>query len=123
VTPHYRATADIDLPGGVIPAGAVVMIGLGTAGRDPLVHGPTAARFDPTRVPATGNAALGHAAFGHGVHYCLGHHLARIEARAALTALRARAPLARLATDPDELERGDKVVTNTFAAVDVLLEP
>ncbi|ONI86844.1 hypothetical protein ALI22I_23555 [Saccharothrix sp. ALI-22-I] len=123
VTPHYRATADIDLPGGVIPADSVVMIGLGTAGRDPLVHGPTADRFDPTRAPATGNAALGHATFGHGVHYCLGHHLARIEARAALTALRERAPSARLAVDPAELDRGDKVVTSTFAAVNVLLEP
>ena len=123
VTPHYRATAEIDLPGGVIPEGAVVMIGLGTAGRDPLVHGPTADRFDPTRVQVGGNAALGHAAFGHGVHYCLGHHLARIEARAALTALRERAPRARLAAQVAELERGDKVVTNTFAAVGVVLEP
>ncbi|MEU4745658.1 cytochrome P450 [Actinosynnema sp. NPDC023658] len=123
VTPHYRATVDVELPGGVIPEGSVIMIGLGTAGRDPLVHGPTADRFDPTRVPATGNAALGHAAFGHGVHYCLGHHLARIEARAALTALRARAPRARLAVDPTELVRGDKVVPNTFASVGLLLEP
>ncbi|MEU4443850.1 cytochrome P450 [Actinosynnema sp. NPDC050801] len=123
VTPHYRVTADIALPGGVLPEGSVVMIGLGTAGRDPLVHGPTADRFDPTRVPVAGNAALGHAAFGHGVHYCLGNHLARIEAQVALTALRARAPRARLAVDPSELERGDKVVPNTFAAAGVLLEP
>ncbi|NUT46217.1 MAG: cytochrome P450, partial [Saccharothrix sp.] len=74
-------------------------------------------------VPTGGNAALGHAAFGHGVHYCLGHHLARIEARAALTALRDRAPRARLRVDASELVRGDKVVPNSFAAVDVLLEP
>jgi cytochrome P450 len=122
VTPHYRATVDVDLPGGVIPEGSVVMIGLGTAGRDPLVHGPTADRFDPTRVPATGNATLGHAAFGYGVHFCVGHYLARIETRAALLALRERAPRARLSVDPAELERGDKVVPNTFAAVHVALD-
>ncbi|MFD1147594.1 cytochrome P450 family protein [Saccharothrix hoggarensis] len=124
VTPHYRAVADIDLPGGgAIPEGAVVMISLGTAGRDQEVHGPTADWFDPTRAPASGNAALGHATFGHGVHYCLGHHLARIEARAALMALRERYPNARLAVDPADLERGDKVVTNTFATVPARLEP
>ncbi|WP_367128354.1 cytochrome P450 [Saccharothrix sp. HUAS TT1] len=123
VTPHYRAVEEVELPGGVIPAGALVMIGLGTAGRDPLVHGPTADRFDPARVSSVGNAALGHATFGHGVHYCLGHHLARIEARAALTALRDRAPHARLAVDAEELERGDKVVPNTFAAVHAVLTP
>ncbi|QQQ79717.1 cytochrome P450 [Saccharothrix sp. 6-C] len=123
VTPHYRAKTDVELPGGVIPEGSVVMIGLGTAGRDPLVHGPTADRFDPTRRQVGGNAALGHAAFGHGVHYCLGHMLARIEARAALMALRTRAPGARLLVDPSELERGDKVVPNTFASVPALLEP
>ena len=123
VTPHYRAKVDIELPGGLIPAGSVVMIGLGTAGRDRSVHGPTADRFDPGRVRVGGNAALGYAAFGHGVHYCLGHHLARIEARAALMALRERAPGARLAVEASGLVRGDKVVTNTFAAVDVVLEP
>ncbi|GAA1284630.1 cytochrome P450 [Saccharothrix xinjiangensis] len=123
VTPHYRVAADIDLPGAVLPEGAIIMIGLGTAGRDPGVHGPTAARFDPHRVATGGNAALGHAAFGHGLHYCLGHHLARIEARAALTALRERFPNARLAGDAAEFTRDDKVVPNTFSSVPVILEP
>jgi cytochrome P450 len=123
VTPHYRVVTDIDLPGAVLPEGALIMVGLGTAGRDRTVHGPTAGRFDPTRGAASGNAALGHAAFGHGIHYCLGHHLARIEARAALTALRERFPAARLARDPAELARDDKVVPNLFSSVPVILEP
>ncbi|MGM1061676.1 cytochrome P450 family protein [Saccharothrix sp. Mg75] len=123
VTPHYLVTADVELPGGVLPEGALVMIGLGTAGRDPSVHGPTAGRFDPTRRPTTGNAALGHASFGHGVHYCLGNHLARIEARAALTALRTRYPEVRLTADAGGLERDDKVVPNTFSSLPVRLEP
>ncbi|NUT46813.1 MAG: cytochrome P450, partial [Saccharothrix sp.] len=55
VTPHYRAKTDVEVPGGVIPEGSLVMIGLGTAGRDPSVHGPTADRFDPRRVPTGGN--------------------------------------------------------------------
>ncbi|MDU0292766.1 cytochrome P450 [Saccharothrix longispora] len=123
VTPHYRVTADVEVPGGVLPEGALVMINLGTAGRDPLTHGPTATRFDPTRVPVTGNAALGHASFGHGIHYCLGHHLARIEVRAAITALRARHPDLSLTADAAELVRDDKVVPNTFASIPVRLEP
>ncbi|MFC6089835.1 cytochrome P450 [Saccharothrix lopnurensis] len=123
VTPHYRVVTDIDLPGTVLPEGALIMVGLGTAGRDPGVHGPTASRFDPHRAATSGNAALGHATFGHGIHYCLGHHLARIEARAALTALRERFPNARLAGDAAEFARDDKVVPNTFSSVPVTLEP
>ena len=50
--------------------------------------------FDPDR------KALRHLSFGHGVHYCLGAPLARLEAAAALTAVTARFPQARLDSEP-----------------------
>jgi cytochrome P450 len=40
-------------------------------------------------------------AFGHGPHFCLGAPLARLEAAAALTAVTARFPDARLAGEPE----------------------
>jgi cytochrome P450 len=42
-------------------------------------------------------------AFGHGIHYCLGHALARLEAKLALGALLARRP--RLALDAEDRPR------------------
>jgi cytochrome P450 PksS len=44
-----------------------------------------------------------HIAFGTGIHFCLGHQLARIEARCALKALFTRWPKLRLAVDPSEI--------------------
>jgi cytochrome P450 PksS len=44
-----------------------------------------------------------HIAFGTGIHFCLGHQLARIEARCALKALFTRWPKLRLAVDPAEI--------------------
>ena len=41
-----------------------------------------------------------HLSFGTGIHFCLGHQLARIEASCALQALFARWPKLRLAIDP-----------------------
>jgi cytochrome P450 len=44
-----------------------------------------------------------HLSFGTGIHFCLGHQLARIEASSALHALFARWPALRLAVAPDEI--------------------
>jgi cytochrome P450 len=50
------------------------------------------------------NANTMHFAFGHGMHRCVGAELARMELRAALTALARRFPDLALATDdPGEL--------------------
>jgi cytochrome P450 PksS len=44
-----------------------------------------------------------HIAFGTGIHFCLGHQLARIEGKQALRALFDRWPNLKLAIDPSEV--------------------
>ncbi len=83
------ATADVVLGGAPIAGGELVRISLAAANRDPAVFGDPDA-FDPGR-PRRGNLA-----FAQGPHVCVGIHLARLEARAALAALLARLPALRL---------------------------
>ncbi len=71
-----------------MPAGAVVLIVLGDAGRDPARF-TAPGRFDIRR---TGTGDRGHLAFGHGVHYCLGAPLARLEGRIVFRTLLSRCP-------------------------------
>ncbi|MFI1585406.1 cytochrome P450 [Embleya sp. NPDC020630] len=93
--PMRYAIEDIDLGEGVtIPRGDPIIIGFAAAGRDPAVHPNAPDTFDPTR------ADKSHLAFGHGPHYCLGAHLARLEAEVALTTLFDRLPHLAL-TRPD----------------------
>ncbi|MDI3402973.1 cytochrome P450 family protein [Streptomyces cavernicola] len=78
-----------------IPAGAVVLVALADADRDP-------ARFtEPDRFTIRRDAR-GHIAFGHGLHYCLGAPLARLEGRIAVRTLLERCP--GLALDADEAQ-------------------
>lgn len=70
-----RATRDTQIADTPIPEGAILMLRYGAANRDPKVF-PDPDRFDPERP----NAAR-HLGFGHGIHYCLGHLLARAEIR------------------------------------------
>jgi cytochrome P450 PksS len=44
-----------------------------------------------------------HLSFGTGIHFCLGHQLARIEGMCALEALFTRWPNLRLAVDPSQI--------------------
>jgi cytochrome P450 PksS len=44
-----------------------------------------------------------HLAFGTGIHFCLGHQLARIEAICALQALFTRWPELKLAVEPSQI--------------------
>jgi cytochrome P450 len=75
-----RATAEADVYGTVIPAGAVVIPWLTAANRDERVF-VQPNRFDIHRLPNP------HLTFGHGIHFCLGAPLARLEAQLALRAL------------------------------------
>ncbi|MDW3215252.1 MAG: cytochrome P450 [Ilumatobacteraceae bacterium] len=75
------AIEDIDIAGTTIPAGDIVIPSQGAANRDPQ-------RFpDPHRFDITRTNAADHIAFGAGIHFCLGSHLARLEAIEALRAL------------------------------------
>jgi len=83
-------TAEVELGGEKIPAGARVMLMIGAANRDPE-RWPEPDRFD------VGRDTTGHLGFGFGIHYCLGSHLARLESRVALEAIVTRLANLRLA--------------------------
>jgi cytochrome P450 len=86
------ATADVRLAGATIRRGDLVSVSLAGASRDPA-HFPDPDRFDVRRGNARQNLA-----FAHGPHFCLGAHLARAEAQAAVAALLRLLP--GLALDP-----------------------
>lgn len=88
---------DTEFGGKVLPRDAMVWAMLAAAHRDPDVF-PDPDRFDITREGAP------HFAFGGGIHYCLGAHLARMEAQVAIGSLVARTD--DLALERDELEWG-----------------
>ncbi|MGI5149975.1 cytochrome P450 family protein [Plantactinospora sp. CA-294935] len=116
--PLRFAVEDIDVGDGVtLRAGEAILACYGAAGRDPLVHGGDADRFDVTR------AAKEHLAFGHGVHHCLGAPLARLEAAIALPALFARFPDLTLAAEPGELLPLESFVSNGYRTLPVRLAP
>jgi cytochrome P450 len=91
------ATRDTTLGGVDIAAGDFVVVSLAGANRDPDVF-PDPDRFDVRREEA--RLQVG---FAHGPHVCPGMHLARLETRAAITALLAAHPDVRL--DPDRPAR------------------
>lgn len=71
---------DVEFRGKTIPRNAMVMAMLASANRDPAVFADPD-RFDIRRTPND------HLAFGGGPHFCLGAHLARLEAQAAIGGL------------------------------------
>jgi cytochrome P450 len=75
------ATADVELAGARIRAGALVTVSIAGANRDPEVFA------DPDRFDVARENARAHLAFAHGPHVCLGMHLARLEAHTAVGAV------------------------------------
>jgi cytochrome P450 len=78
------ATEDIPLHGGVLPAGARVVLLIGSACRDPRAYD------DPDRYDLDRTQDTQLASFGVGRHFCLGASLARLETRVTLEELVAR---------------------------------
>ena len=90
----YRtALTDYEVASATIPAGARVLLLFGAANRDPR-HYPDPDVFAVDRNPTD------HLAFGSGIHFCLGAHLARLEAAAVLRELVARVRAIELAGEP-----------------------
>jgi cytochrome P450 len=79
-------TRDVTIHDVTIPAGAKVMMLYGSANRDEREFGPDADRLDLTR------EIKRHLAFSSGAHFCVGTHLARLQARVAFEELLARQP-------------------------------
>jgi cytochrome P450 len=88
---------DIELGGVKLRKGEKVMVMLAAANMDPLANSHPE-RLDLQRKPNR------HIAFGTGIHFCLGHQLARIEGRCALKSLLRRWPDLTLAVDESEIK-------------------
>ena len=93
--PRY-VRKDIELDGVRVRKGDRIMAMLAAANMDPAAN-PHPERLDLQRKPNR------HIAFGTGIHFCLGHQLARIEGRCALKSLFRRWPELALAVDPSDI--------------------
>jgi cytochrome P450 PksS len=93
--PRY-VRKDVDLGGVIVRKGERIMPMLAAANMDPAANSHPE-RLDLDRKPNR------HIAFGTGIHFCLGHQLARIEASCALKALFKRWPKLTLAIPEQEI--------------------
>ena len=86
--PHVAryVTRDVEIHGQTVPQGAVMMMLIGAANRDPRQFPPDGEVFDINREQRA------HLGFSVGAHYCLGSSLARLEGRIALEEILKRFP-------------------------------
>jgi cytochrome P450 PksS len=87
---------DIELGGVSLKKGDRIMAMLAAANMDPEAN-QHPEKLDLARRPNR------HMSFGTGIHFCLGHQLARMEGKCALEALFKRWPKLRLAVSPDAI--------------------
>jgi cytochrome P450 len=88
---------DTELGGVPLKKGEKIMPMLAAANLDPQANG-NPEKLDLERKPNR------HIAFGTGIHFCLGHQLARIEGASALKALFRRWPKLELAVDESQIK-------------------
>ncbi|MFF8787350.1 cytochrome P450 [Streptomyces sp. NPDC015125] len=98
------AREDLELDGHHIAAGTTVLASLASGNRD-------ASQFtgDPDQLDVH-RPYSPHLAFGHGVHQCIGQQLARVEMKAALSALLDRFPSLRLAVPAEQVPMRDDML-------------
>src|SRR5262245_46909359 len=87
---------DVEIEGVRLKKGDRVMVMVAAANMDPQAH-EHPERLDLERKPNR------HISFGTGIHFCLGHQLARIEGICALRALFTRWPKLTLAVEPSQI--------------------
>ncbi|WTW93908.1 cytochrome P450 [Streptomycetaceae bacterium NBC_01309] len=93
---HFRVTTrDAELGGVHLPEGSRLMLLWGAANRDASAF-PAPGDLDLARP-----AARSHSSFGRGIHFCIGAHLARLEATVAVRALLAATDRIALASDAE----------------------
>ncbi len=102
-------TCEVELHGQRIPKGSKVHMLFGAGNRDPREFGPTAEELDIHR------PLRRHLAYSQGPHWCIGAHVARLEARVALEELLLRMPdyqvdTARAKRIPSAFTRGYEVL-------------
>ncbi len=108
-------TKDVKIAGKDIPKGSKIMVLLGSANRDETQF-PDPDKFLLSRNPR------GHFAFGTGPHYCIGIHLARMEARLTLEAFFERVKSFRCAHALEELVYNKSLSVRRPQKLDLLFE-
>jgi cytochrome P450 len=88
---------DVELGGVLVKRGETIMTMVAAANMDPAAN-VCPERLDLERAPNH------HLSFGTGIHFCLGHQLARIEAKCALQALFRRWPTLELAVPEQDIQ-------------------
>jgi hypothetical protein len=92
-----KALRDAEVGGVKIPAGAGILLVMGSANRDE-------SKFeDPEVFDIARPNAREHLSFGFGIHYCLGNMLAKLQAKIALEEATAKIPHLRV-DDPESIE-------------------
>jgi 6-deoxyerythronolide B hydroxylase len=106
---------DVEIGGVTIPRWSFVQVLIAGCNRD-------VSRFpDPNRFNITRNTSQ-NLAFGYGAHFCLGLHLARLEAQIAINRALKAFPAMRLACAPEDIPWA-KTVIRAPARLPMLLKP
>jgi cytochrome P450 len=105
---------DVEIDGVRLKKGERIMAMLAAANRDPAANAHPES-LDLARKPNH------HLSFGTGIHFCLGHQLARIEAKCALQALLQRWPRLELAVSENDIRWRPRPGLRALAALPVRL--
>jgi cytochrome P450 PksS len=107
---------DIDLGGVRLKEGEKIMAMLAAANMDPDAN-QRPEKLDLERKPNR------HLSFGTGIHFCLGHQLARIEGKCALEALFKRWPQLALAVPPESIRWRQRPGLRAIEKLPVAIQP